>query len=539
MVAKERLTITPAQLRRWFTSGVEVLDRNRQTLDDLNTFPLPDFNTGAHLLATFRRAGEAVAAAPDLDNCGEIMGVAAGGALAGAHGSAGYLLAATLRHWAQSWVEKPTITPIEMITAFADLPQVYQETVGTVIPFTFSGIAADISQALEGMRKKALFPEVIMQAVVTAQAVLTDSADARKGVADAGLFGWTLLLAAFADAVDTGGSEFNTQVVEAMLHDFADCTRQSLVNPARRSPGGEFEVCFEWETTVADMEAWRQRLTSIGFDLAIVGGADEFGVGNWLFHLHTPTVVAALPSSSDVTARIRHLDPPRLSGQGTEAFDVSNAGDNVVVFGRTAPAQTHSATLGMVAVTRAPGLLEMLARTGAVVAYQPRTQADIASAVAETGCDYCVILPVDDASRDLCLPLAGERVAVAPTADEVSVMAISQDVKTWIEQFWPHFATPAAAWQEAKVFAQSSAFKCVTMPLLQPDTAAAVTRQLIRDYPPSYSEAPVIMAVFNREDGQWLPAELAEACGEYPEVSVELLHGGQSGASWVGVWRRQ
>ncbi len=85
-----------AAVGQWYRAAVEVLSEFRGRLDDLNVFPVPDGDTGTNLLLT------AQAAVAELDREGwrtteSAWSVAARGAVLGARGNSGTILAQLLR----------------------------------------------------------------------------------------------------------------------------------------------------------------------------------------------------------------------------------------------------------------------------------------------------------------------------------------------------------------------------------------------------------------------------------------------------------
>src|SRR4051794_12740041 len=95
-----------AAVGQWYRAAVDVLSESRSRLDDLNVFPVPDGDTGTNLLLT---AQAAVAA---LDEAGEgsaepVWALLARGAVLGARGNSGTILAQLIRGLADSLAGGP------------------------------------------------------------------------------------------------------------------------------------------------------------------------------------------------------------------------------------------------------------------------------------------------------------------------------------------------------------------------------------------------------------------------------------------------
>ncbi len=78
----------------WYRTAVEVLSESRSRLDDLNVFPVPDGDTGTNLLLT---AQAAVAALEQSGDAEPAWSALARGAVLGARGNSGTILAQVLR----------------------------------------------------------------------------------------------------------------------------------------------------------------------------------------------------------------------------------------------------------------------------------------------------------------------------------------------------------------------------------------------------------------------------------------------------------
>ena len=82
--------INGATFRKMILGGVALLDQNKQLVDSLNVFPVPDGDTGTNMFLTMKSAGNEVKNCPDnsLQNLCEAF---AKGALRGARGNSGVI----------------------------------------------------------------------------------------------------------------------------------------------------------------------------------------------------------------------------------------------------------------------------------------------------------------------------------------------------------------------------------------------------------------------------------------------------------------
>ena len=93
-----RLACDGPTLIRSVAAAVANLQRHVAEVDALNVFPVPDGDTGSNMLATMRAAlEEAEGLAPDERDLGRVATAIGRGALRGARGNSGVILAQILR----------------------------------------------------------------------------------------------------------------------------------------------------------------------------------------------------------------------------------------------------------------------------------------------------------------------------------------------------------------------------------------------------------------------------------------------------------
>lgn len=87
--------------KEMFQSGAALLTQNRESVDSLNVFPVPDGDTGTNMLQTINSAVREMVA-KNAVSVGEIAGAIARGALKGARGNSGVILSQILRGFASA-----------------------------------------------------------------------------------------------------------------------------------------------------------------------------------------------------------------------------------------------------------------------------------------------------------------------------------------------------------------------------------------------------------------------------------------------------
>ena len=88
-------------LKEMFLSGAALLDKNRQTVDALNVFPVPDGDTGTNMSQTILSAVKELGSRT-FNGAGDVAAAAAKGALKGARGNSGVILSQILRGFSKA-----------------------------------------------------------------------------------------------------------------------------------------------------------------------------------------------------------------------------------------------------------------------------------------------------------------------------------------------------------------------------------------------------------------------------------------------------
>ncbi|MEY3278129.1 MAG: hypothetical protein RLZZ426_615 [Actinomycetota bacterium] len=184
-------------VRRWAAAGVHILREHRAELNALNVYPVPDGDTGTNLYLTFAAAAEA-----ELQRTGELGDVAdalnsmARGALLGARGNSGVILAQSLAGIAEA-VKQTTIdkdAPVKL----ADLLSAGARSARSAVAKPQEGTALTVLDA--AAQAKSSDPAVVAEAARAALRRTPEMLEALKlaGVVDAGGRGVVLLLDALA-----------------------------------------------------------------------------------------------------------------------------------------------------------------------------------------------------------------------------------------------------------------------------------------------------------------------------------------------------
>ena len=158
--------ITPAILKRMLIAGGKFLEINKQTVDSLNVFPVPDGDTGTNMTLTMKSAIKEVCAAPAND-MEEMAKKLSSGALKGARGNSGVILSQIFKGFASTIQGKKEIDAKLFAKALMNGVQIAYGAVakpkeGTIL--TVARVMAE--QALE-FSKKPMAIEDFLTAVIS------------------------------------------------------------------------------------------------------------------------------------------------------------------------------------------------------------------------------------------------------------------------------------------------------------------------------------------------------------------------------------
>ena len=404
-----------AAVGRWSRAVVDSLSAARGRLDELNVFPVPDGDTGTNLLLT-AEAGHAALTAALQDGDGRRespWSVLARGAVLGARGNSGAILAQLLRGLADALADEPEVDGRVLTAALTSAAHTAYGAVadpeeGTFLTVARAGAEAAAAVVAEGRTELADVVQAAADGALTALEATTGQLAALRdaGVVDAGGAGWCLVLDALVGTV-TG-----VEPVRPPLGRRPVRPRRSpaqVPGPPPPGPGSEvqFLLADSDEDAVARLQA---RLAELG-DCLVVVGVDTPGGREWNVHVHVSDVGAA------IEAGIEAGRPHRISVTPL------------------APVRAPAAAPGVravVALACSTGLADLFAGEGVIVLTAPVDEVDeddVLEAVLATGAEQVVVLPNHADATALAARAAGRAreegrdVVVVPTRSAVQGLA--------------------------------------------------------------------------------------------------------------------
>ncbi|MFE3252157.1 DAK2 domain-containing protein [Streptomyces sp. NPDC059209] len=441
-------TLDAAAVRIWCSLALDALGRDREEIDAINVYPVADGDTGTNLYLTVESAVRAVEAVfdahatgtsvPDLPDAVRAM---AHGALIGARGNSGTILAQLLRGMAEVLCEDGTGAGADpgaegagaaaedggdhLARALRRAAELAREAVahpveGTIL--TVATAAADAAARTDpaagtaggaargaGDDGAAYGSGAAVLAAYAGARVALDATPGqlavlgRAGVVDAGGRGLLAVLAALVEAV-TGDAPARV-APGARPHDLPAVVESCDTDDS--SPGPAFEVIYLLETDEAGIARLRRRLDALGDSLVVVGGD-----GLWNVHVHVDDAGAA------VEAGVEAGRPYRI---------------RITHFGAAAGHQRERAQRAVVAVVPGEGLAGLCAEAGATTVLarpgEPPASGELVEAIRRAHAHEVVLLPNDAELRHTAAAAAeqaraeGIRVALIPTRAAVQGIA--------------------------------------------------------------------------------------------------------------------
>ena len=145
------MRIDAAMFRKMVVSAANYLEHNKQLLNDLNVFPVPDGDTGTNMFLTIVSAVKEVSAVQS-EKVGALTKAMGNGALKGARGNSGVILSQLFRGFAQSVpVEQEVLSAADFARAIQLLleHQIQNEIVNVA-----SQTATSLTEILDEVQEK-------------------------------------------------------------------------------------------------------------------------------------------------------------------------------------------------------------------------------------------------------------------------------------------------------------------------------------------------------------------------------------------------
>ena len=306
-------TIDAAAFQRMVIHAYAAINAQKQAINDLNVFPVPDGDTGTNMSLTIQTA------AAELKKCepatvGEAAKITASALLRGARGNSGVILSLLFRGLSKSAKGLEEMDGVQLAAAMSEgvttaYGAVMKPAEGTVL--TVSRLAA--ARAEEAAQEQNCAEYVLAEAIATGYETLAETTEMnpvlkKAGVVDAGGKGYLIILEGMLSSLR---GEPMPEVEEEPEHDKADFAAI-----------GDEDITFAFDTVFivrkndpnVDLAPFRAYLDSIG-DSLVIGEDDE----SFKVHVHTDTPGEALTAAQ----RYGTLELAKIENMRTQAADLA------------------------------------------------------------------------------------------------------------------------------------------------------------------------------------------------------------------------
>ncbi|MBO5324284.1 MAG: DAK2 domain-containing protein [Oscillospiraceae bacterium] len=419
-------TIDAALFQQMVIHAAAAINLQKQPINDLNVFPVPDGDTGTNMSLTISAAAAEMKKA-SCATVGQAASAAASALLRGARGNSGVILSLLFRGIAKAVKDKQTIDGRDLAIALdygvaAAYKAVMKPAEGTIL--TVSRLAA--AKAAEKAREENCAETVLEAAIAEGQIALDNTINQNPVLKKAGV-------------VDAGGKGFLV-ILQGMLDQMRGLPMPEVTEDETPNDKAEFSALADEEITFAfdtvfivrkndpdvNLDPFRKYLNSIG-DSLVIGEDDEA----FKVHVHTNTPGDALNESQKYgvleLAKIENMVTQRddlAAGRKAQSTDDLDAIEAELEKGNEPVHAAPEKKFGYVSVCAGEGLeavfrdLGVDALVGGGQTMNPSTE-DILKAVDATPAEIVYVLPNNKniiMAAEQCVPLCQDKkVIVLPT----------------------------------------------------------------------------------------------------------------------------
>lgn len=380
--------IDAALLKKMFIGGAKRLEAQKEHINELNVFPVPDGDTGTNMTMTIMSAAKEVGAIED-PTIEDLAKAISGGSLRGARGNSGVILSQLFRGFTKQIKYLDSLTTRDVAAGFKKAVDTAYKAVmkpkeGTIL--TVAKSAAD--SALRSAKKTEDFEEFAKTVMQDANATLLKTPEMLPVLKEAGV-------------VDSGGQgllEVLQGAYDVLLGKEVDLEVEVASKPKQKPVGAamgetaditfgyctEFIVMLEKDFGSKQEQEFKDYLTAMGDSIVVVADEDIVKV-----HVHTNHPGKAIEKGLSFGA-LTSMKIDNMREEHEERLNLSRQAEE------TAPAARKD--MGFVAVSIGSGLNDIFRELGADYLIEggqtmnPSTE-DMLNAIKQVNADHVFILP--------------------------------------------------------------------------------------------------------------------------------------------------
>ena len=264
-----------------FVSGANNLQNNKDLVDKLNVFPVPDGDTGTNMSLTISYAIKELAKVQN-DNVTDIGKALSKGSLMGARGNSGVILSQIIRGIAKSVEGKENLNVIDLANAFKNGSDTAYKAVIKPIEGTILTVVRESGEYAENIAQEDMdmieFLELVVEKANESLNKTPELLKALKeaGVVDSGGKGLVLIYEGMLSSLKGN----NIELVEGGISSDTNVSVEQNIS----TEDIKYQYCTEFilETNKVDDLTVRERFMKYGDSLAVVGDEGVIKV-----HVHT------------------------------------------------------------------------------------------------------------------------------------------------------------------------------------------------------------------------------------------------------------
>ena len=288
--------ITGALLRKMVVSGANYLEENKEYVNSLNVFPVPDGDTGTNMSLTMKSSVKELnmCTTNDMET---VCDAISKGALKGARGNSGVILSQILKGFVTYFTNLKEIKAIDFANALIEGANVAYKAVtkpkeGTILTV----IRAMADSSIKIAKKAEDLQDFLKQVLDIGEEALAMTPELlpvlkKAGVVDAGDRGLLIIFNGFLKIVSGDESELKLQADSDRIGDGSAAMMDGNAELIDYNSLAdiEFAYCTEFfiininkKTTVADIDKLRETLMTLGDSVICIGDLNLIKV-----HVHT------------------------------------------------------------------------------------------------------------------------------------------------------------------------------------------------------------------------------------------------------------
>lgn len=399
--------------------GATNLSNNKELINKLNVFPVPDGDTGTNMNLSMSSGVNAINKIAN-EQMSSVINAFVKGLLMGARGNSGVILSQLFRGFCTSLEGKDEINGSDLATALEHGVQVAYQSVTTPVEGTILTVAKDAAKiAKEAAQKEDHVIDVMKKVVIEAKNSLERTPDLlpilkEVGVVDSGGKGLVVIYEGFLAALQGEKLPSSEQIdMDEMIELEHDRAVQSFISEESIEYGycTEFFIEFEDKKLVENPfneQDFRAQLSEYGDSLLVAADRDFVKI-----HIHTeyPGEVMTIAQKYGQLAKI---DIENMRKQYQEIIDDQIADTALEI----------EKEYGVIAVALGDGMAEMFKSIGATTVIaggqtmNPSTE-DLLQAIEKTNAKHTFILPNNNniiLAAEQAKELAAKDVTIIPTA---------------------------------------------------------------------------------------------------------------------------